>query len=209
MKIIDISWPISPLVTEYKDRRTVVFDAVKTFERDGARETIITMNVHTGTHVDAPAHFLKGGAGIEATPLSSLVGAAVVLDLAMVSEEITADDLEPLVDLIQKEDIVLLKTANSAEPIAGTFNKKFVFLAASGAELLANLQVKAVVIDYLGIERGQPDHATHKILLTKDIPIIEGVRLAYVHQGRYQVVIAPLLLQGVEAAPARVFLIQE
>lgn len=209
MKIIDISWPISKTVTEYKDRRTVSFDAVKTFEKDGVRESLISMNVHTGTHVDAPAHFLKNGDTIDAMPLTSLVGACVVFDCTEIHDAITAEHLEHHATLCKTGDIVLLKTTNSNEPVDGPFNKNFVFLARSGAQFLANLEVKAVGLDYLGIERGQADHATHRILFEKGIPIIEGIRLADVQAGRYHVCIAPLLLQGLEASPARAFLIQE
>lgn len=209
MKIIDISWPVSQTITEYKDRRTVSFAAVKTIEHDGARESVITMNVHTGTHVDAPAHFLLQGATIDATPLPSLVGQCVVLDCTDVKDMIMAEHLERYADVCGEGDIVLLKTKNSDEPVAGVFNKNFVFLAASGAQFLADLDVKAVGIDYLGIERGQADHATHEILLSRGMPIIEGLRLAAVQAGRYHACIAPLLLQSLEAAPARAFLIQE
>jgi len=209
VKIIDISWPVSPTVTEYKDRRTVTFDAAKIFERDGVRESIITMNVHTGTHVDAPAHFLSHGATIDATPLSALVGPCVVLDCTDIKDAITADHLERYADLCGAGDIVLLKTINSDEPVAGLFNKNFIFLAESGAQFLADLEVKAVGIDYLGIERGQADHATHEILLSRGVPIIEGLRLGSVQAGNYHVCIAPLLLHGLEASPARAFLIQE
>jgi arylformamidase len=209
MKIIDISWPISPTVTEYKDRRTVRLEAAKTFEKDGVRESVISMNVHTGTHVDAPAHFLLHGGSIDATPLTSLVGPCVVLDCTDIKDAITAEDLERYADLCSAGDIVLLKTLNSDEPADGPFNKNFIFLAASGAQFLADLEVKAVGIDYLGIERGQADHATHEILLSRGMPIIEGLRLAAAQPGRYHVCVAPLLLQGLAAAPARAFLIEE
>ena len=209
MKIIDISWPISPTVTEYKDRRTVTFDAAKIFERDGVRESVISMNVHTGTHVDAPAHFLQHGSTIDTTPLVSLVGSCVVLDCTDVKDAITAEHLELYADLCGAGDIVLLKTINSDEPAEGPFNKNFVFLSGSGAQFLADIEVKAVGIDYLGIERGQADHATHEILLSRSIPIIEGLRLAAVQAGNYFVCVAPLLVQGLEAAPARAFLIEE
>lgn len=209
MKIIDISWPISPTVTEYKDQRTVTFTHTKTFEKDGGRASVIAMNVHTGTHVDAPAHFLSHGATIDATPLTSLVGPCVVLDCTSIKDAITAEHLERYADLCGTGDIVLLKTTNSNEPAAGPFNKNFVFLSASGAQFLADLDVKAVGIDYLGIERGQADHATHEILLSRGVPIIEGLRLGSVEAGKYHVCVAPLLLDGLEAAPARAFLIQE
>jgi len=209
MNIIDISWPVSEKVTEYKDRHTVATTPYKTFEKDGSKETVLTMHLHTGTHVDAPAHFFKNGATIDATPLSSLVGMGIVLDCTDVEGALTADYLEQYADLCVPGDIVLLKTTNSSCSPTELFNKDFVFLDASGAQFLADLEVKAVGIDYLGIERNQPLHETHEILLSRGIPIIEGLRLEHAHAGNYHVCIAPLLLQGFEAAPARAFLIQE
>lgn len=209
MNIIDISWPVAENVTEYKDRITVSFPQVKTFERDGARESVMTMNVHTGTHVDAPAHFIKDGATIEATSLTSLVGPCIVLDCTKVKDGITDAHLTVAAELLEKGDIVLLKTRNSEHAATAPFNPNFVFLAASGAHFLLNHGAKAVGIDYLGIERNQPDHATHATLLGNGIPIIEGLRLAEVKPGRYNAVIAPLLLPGCEAAPARAFLVSE
>jgi arylformamidase len=209
MNIIDISWPVSENITEYKDRITVSFPQVKKFDRDGARESIMSMNVHTGTHVDAPAHFLAQGATIDATPLTSLVGPCIVLDCTNIKDGITDVHLTAVSDALERNDIVLLKTRNSELSPTAPFNPAFVFLAASGAKFLLDHGVKAVGIDYLGVERSQPDHATHVTLLGNGIPIIEGLRLAAVQPGRYNAVIAPLLLLGCEAAPARAFLVSE
>ena len=207
MKIIDISWPISAGTTEYKDKNTINLEQLKEFARDGVRETVMHMSVHTGTHVDAPSHFLDAGNTIEHFALEKLVGPARVLDLTSVQAGITKQDLEP--HNIQAGEIILLKTQSSSFAPDAPFNPEFVYLEQSGAEYLAHLNIKSVGIDYLGIERGQPGHETHEVLLGREIPIIEGLRLGDVVPGNYMLYCLPVHLHGVEAAPARAILIQD
>jgi arylformamidase len=202
--IIDISWPITPTMTAYKNRRLVTVAHTKTFQRDAARESMITLGSHTGTHVDAPAHFLSEGATIDQILLEPLVGPCKVLDMTRCGEEITPADLESCD--IQAGDRVLFKTRNSLREPAAVFDPTFVFLGMQGAQWLAARGVLAVGIDYLGIERGQPGHETHQALLGSGIPIIEGLRLAGAHPGHYTLVCLPLLLMGLDGAPARAIL---
>jgi arylformamidase len=204
--IIDISWPISPTMTSYKNNKPVIFTRLKDFASDGVRDANIQLNTHAGTHIDAPAHFLATGKTIDQVPLESLIGNAVVIDLTNVQEAITDLDLQKHV--FASSDIILLKTKNSALSTQATFDFKFVSLAPSGATLLATRGVKAVGIDYLGIERNQPNHETHTILLKKEIPIIEGLRLDQAEPGRYQFYCLPIAIMGLEAAPARAILIK-
>ena len=165
------------------------------------------LSSHTGTHVDAPAHFIKDGITIDQIQLDRLVGQAIVLDLMYVLDGITRDDL---VDKkIKKGDIVLFKTVNSLTPATGKFTPHFVYLEASGAQYLAEIGVKAVGIDYLGIERSQIDHLTHTTLMHADIVIIEGLRLEFIAPGEYMCVCLPLNIIGLEAAPARAILIEK
>ena len=194
-------------MTAYKDRKTVSFEATKTFEHDRVRESKITLSTHTGTHVDAPAHFLPGGETIDATPLEMLMGNCLVLDFTSVKEKITRADLE-IYD-IDDEDIILLKTKNSSLSPTAPFETDFVYLEESGAQYLIEAGAKAVGIDYLGIERQQADHATHKALMLAALPIIEGLRLGHVHEGEYSIACLPLQTVGLEAAPARVILIED
>ncbi len=207
MKIFDISWPISTATTGYKDRNIVTFEETRTFAKDGMRDSIIHLSSHTGTHVDAPAHFLKDGLTIDQVQLDRLIGQAVVLDFMDVVDGITRDDL--IDKNIQKGDIVLLKTVNSLIPATGKFTPHFIYLEASGAQYLAEIGVKAVGIDYLGIERSQPDHLTHTTLMDADVVIIEGLRLIHVEAGEYTFVCLPLNIIGLEAAPARAILIEK
>ncbi len=207
MKIYDISWPISQATTEYKNKGTIQLTAVKGFETDGVRDSTITLGTHTGTHVDAPSHFLKDGKSIDMISLDRVMGRAIVLDLMTVFESISADDLARYD--IKEGDIVLLRTANSALGITDPFNGNFIYLDASGARYLAEKNIKAVAIDYLGIERGDPEHTTHITLMKADIVIIEGVRLSHVPAGDYFMICLPLAIIGLEAAPARAILMTE
>lgn len=203
MKLFDISWPISPAMTEYKNKKTVRIEQVKTFERDGVRESVIQLGSHTGTHIDAPSHFIQNGASIEQMPLDACIGACVVLDCTGL-QKITAADLHK--HAIELHTIVLLKTDNSHGEPAAPFNPEFVYLDASGARYLVERQVKAVGIDYLGIERNQSAHETHIILMQNNISIIEGLRLRHIMPGAYELICLPLAIVGAEAAPARAVL---
>jgi arylformamidase len=198
---IDISWPITHDASSYKDRHVIHIEATKTFTRDGARESLITLSSHTGTHIDAPAHFLKDGTTIDQLSLDKLIGPCRVLDLTIVAEKIMANDLkahEPCED-----EILLLKTTNSSRTPTAPFNPYFVYLSAEAADYLVSKNIKTVGIDYLGIERNQPEHQTHRSLLSAGIVIIEGLRLQHVAAGAYNLICLPLLLPGLDAAPAR------
>jgi arylformamidase len=207
VKIFDISWPISTATTGYKDRHIVEFTQTRTFDKDGMRDSTMHLSSHTGTHVDAPAHFIRDGLTIDEIKLNRLVGPCIVLDLMEVVDGITRDDL--VGKDIQKCDIVLFKTVNSLTPATGKFTPHFVYLEASGAQYLAEIGVKAVGIDYLGIERSQQDHLTHTTLMHADIVIVEGLRLEFITPGVYTFVCLPLNIIGLEAAPARAILMQE
>ena len=206
LQIYDISWPISSATTGYKDKKAVNFEPMKHFDRDGVRETNLTLSAHTGTHVDAPSHFLKDGKTIDQIDLSCIIGRCKVFDLSMVSDSITKDHLENLD--IHPGDIVLLKTVNSATQATDAFTPHFIFLDSSGAQLLAQRKVRAVGIDYLGIERDQQGHPTHHELFRNNIVIIEGLRLQTVPQGKYFLCCLPLYTIDIEAAPARAVLIE-
>lgn len=204
MKIYDISWPITTTTTEYKNRKSIAITPLKSFEKDGVRESTICLNVHTGTHVDAPSHFLADGKTSDQIPVDRLMGQARVIDLMTITQTITADDLARYA--IGADEIILLRTANSAAGISDSFNKDFVYLDASGAAYLAQKKVKAVGIDYLGIERSDPEHTTHTILMKADILVIEGLRLFHTPAGSYFMVCLPLAIIGLDGAPARAIL---
>jgi len=207
MNIIDISWPISERMTAYKDRKVVKFTPIRIFSKDKLRETNVVVESHTGTHVDAPAHFLKNGKTIDKYSLDYFFGECRVLDFTRVKEKIVKGDLEK--HKIKRNEIILLRTRNSYRGSNARFDKKFVYLDKSGAAYLAQRNVRTVGIDYLGIERSQKEHGTHRTLLRNGVAIIEGLRLKGVKAGNYLLVCLPLLMVGLDAAPARAVLVKK
>jgi arylformamidase len=204
-KVIDISWPINTDTVEYKNKGILKLNAAKKIVSDGVHETHITLDAHTGTHIDAPAHFIKNGKTIESVSFDHLIGDCKILDLTHIEEKITAQDLHRFD--IQENDIILLKTKNSAFTSTGKFEPNFVYLDSSAASYLASKKIKTVGIDYLGIERAQPEHETHKVLFESNITIIEGLRLEGITPGSHFLVCLPIKLQGIEAAPVRAVLL--
>ncbi|NRB21310.1 cyclase family protein [Candidatus Dependentiae bacterium] len=207
MIIIDISWPISESMTGYKDRMSVHFEQLKTFSKDQVRSSRITLDSHTGTHIDAPAHFLSDGKTIDQIDRGIIIGECTVLDFMEVTDGVTKSDLEK--KEIKEGDIVLLKTKNSSLGLDAAFDKNFIYLEKSGAQYLVEKKIKAVGIDYLGIERNQPDHETHTILMKHEIGIIEGLRLSHVEPQHYFFLCLSLPVVGLEAAPARAILVHQ
>ncbi len=206
MKIIDISWPLTENMTQYKD--VELFSATPvTKSTSGAMETHISICSHTGTHVDAPAHFIADGKTIDQIPLQKLFGACRVIDLMHVQEKITSTDLES--QDIKENEIILFKTTNSFISPLDRFNYAFVYITHDAAHYLVTKKIKALGFDYLGIERNQPDHSTHKAFMVAEVPIIEGLRLMDVQAGNYFFCCMPLLLPGADAAPARAILIED
>jgi arylformamidase len=207
MTLIDITWPLNPQTTAYKDKKTIHFTATKNFAEHGVRESLITLNSHSGTHVDAPAHFLKDGNTSEKISLSALCGPCIVIDMTHCNECITQEDLKDI--RLEKNVRVLFKTKNSFLSPTAPFNPAFIYLEKSAAQFLVQQNSAAVGIDYLGIERNQPAHETHIALLENNIPIIEGLRLAQVQPRKYLLICAPLAIEGLDGAPARAFLIDQ
>lgn len=205
MIILDISMTISQdmIVYKNKDEKKPIIVQSASFEKNNHYESDLTMNMHTGTHIDAPLHMVQDGKTMAAYSIEDFVSQAKVLDFTLVNDCITEEDLRN--KDISEGDFILLKTRNSRDTI---FNEKFIYLEESGAKYLKKLNIKGVGIDALGIERNQPDHMTHKILLNSNILILEGLLLDKVDEGEYQLIVLPLKILSVEAAPARAILIK-
>jgi|SRR3989338_4014319 len=207
MKIYDLSPEISEEMAVYKDRaeKKPKIGVTRTLN-EGANESRIEIEMHTGSHVDAPFHFLKDGKTIDKMNLDRFMGKCMVLDFTKVKDSITKNDFKNPRVKIQKDEIVLLKTKNKSEK---SFNPHFTYLDKSGAEYLASRKIKAVGIDNLGIERNQPNHETHKILLKNEIIIFEGLDLSKVGQGRYFFHGLPLKIKKGDASPVRAVLVKQ
>ncbi|TYO96874.1 cyclase family protein [Desulfallas thermosapovorans] len=205
MKIYDISMTIYHDMPVYKnkDEKRPVLTCTSDFTTGNTYESRIQMDMHTGTHVDAPLHVLPGGATIEHIDLSKLITPCKVLDFTGLIEKIGAEDLAERD--IKSGDFILLRTKNS---YFDAFDFNFTYLDQSGAAYLKNKGITGVGIDALGIERSQPGHETHKILFEAGIVILEGLRLRDVAEGSYLLIAAPLKIRGVEGAPTRAVLIE-
>jgi len=204
MKIYDISMTVAPDMPVYKGRmhKKPLFSLDSDFTTGTAYETRLTMNLHTGTHLDAPLHFIEGGGTIEKIPLERFITRSRVVDLTHVESAISAQDLEG--KGIKAGDFVLLKSRNSFENL---LESDYVYLDGTGAQYLTDLGVAGVGSDALGIERAQPEHETHKTLLSAGIIILEGLRLADVPEGEYLLIAVPVKIAA-EAAPTRAMLIE-
>lgn len=205
MKIYDISIPISRDMTVYKNKeeKRPVLTVMQDYSSGHSFESRIEMDLHTGTHLDAPLHMLENGATVDKLDLSRVITSCKVIDLAEVEDKITGNTLAG--QNISAGDFVLFKTRNSFHE---GFDFEFVYLDKTGAEFLAEAEVAGVGIDALGIERNQPEHETHTILFANGIVILEGLKLKDVPAGEYLLYAAPLNIVGAEAAPVRAVLIE-
>jgi arylformamidase len=172
---------------------------------DSANVTALSLGSHTGTHVDAPHHFLDGRSTVEAMPIDALVGPAQVIEMTE-AHHITAAELEAA-PIPAGTTRLLLKTPNSRFWANDEFHTDFVGLTSAAAEWLVGRGFVLVGIDYLSIERFRsPEHEVHKILLEAKVIIVEGLDLRAVPPGVYMMACAPLKVVGADGAPTRVFL---
>lgn len=210
MRIIDISVTIRPGMPVWPgDPEVDLHRRAKIEEGAHANVTLLACSAHTGTHVDAPYHFLPDGGTIESLPLDALVGPAQVVQLPsnveVINEEVLKQlKLEPVVERI------LFKTRNSElwkDPNA-PFNTTFVGIDESGARFLAERKTKLVGLDYLSIAPYKKSGPTHNVLLGAGIVIVEGLNLADASAGKYTLACLPLKLEGSDGAPARAVLME-
>jgi arylformamidase len=189
---------------------SVGFELTKTSTAgDGADATVSVVHAdfHCGTHVDAPAHFVPGGAEIDDVPLETLVGPAFVVDLPR-AERIGREELEEL-DLPADVERLLLRTRNSslwADP-QHDFRRDYVALTPDGARWVVGRGIKVVGVDYLSVQLFDDGPETHQLLLGAGVTIIEGLDLRAATPGLHTLVCLPVRIAGAEAAPARAVLL--
>lgn len=177
--------------------------------RKGAGYTLSTFNLgaHSGTHVDAPMHFIVDGAPIDKVSLAALIGPARVIDIADSVQVIDTTELSR--HLLQGATRILFRTRSSHHDWmdSSTFHTDFAYLTADAAAALVRAGVVLVGVDYLSAEKyGAAEPLAHRALLGKNIPIVEGLQLKEVPAGDYDLVVLPLRVANHEAAPARALL---
>jgi arylformamidase len=204
-KIYDVTVPLSSDVPAYPGDPP--FELVPTHRlADGQRynATRFSMGAHVGTHVDAPSHFLEGGATLDQLAFEILIGKARVVEVTA-RERVDRSHLEAL-DL--RDHIrVLLKTRMSGQMHRPPVQEDHVYLTVDAARHLVHAGIKLVGIDYLSVDRcGSADYPSHHALLEAGVVIVEGLDLSEVAEGEYDMTCLPLRIAGGEAAPARVIL---
>ena len=204
MEIFDVSVPIRDGMLHYAGNPPVHVTRVSSLEGgDPANVSELDMGAHSGTHVDAPNHFLEAGPGAEALPLETLIGPAEVVDATTAT---TALDLVTLRDLElppRGSERILFKTRNSQLWSRNEFTRDFVRLDGEAAAYLVERGVKLLGIDYLSIG----DAEAHRVLLSAGVVCVEGLDLRGIEPGSYELVCLPLKLVGSDGAPARAVLI--
>jgi len=168
-------------------------------------DTVISMNVHTGTHVDAPLDVFPDARSIDRVKLDRLIGPCRVLDMMHVVECIEIMDLETLD--IKKGERLVFKTRNSVRGYKEFF-ADHVYMSIEAAGYLVDTGVLLVGFDYLSIDKGD-EILTHKVLLGSEVALVENLNLAKVDPGSYGLVILPLRLVDLDGAPARAVLLKD
>lgn len=204
---IDISLPVKPGMACYLGSSGVTFVAVKSMaDGDMTNDAAIEADLHAGTHIDAPRHFIDGGKTIEELDINSLLGKAYVAAVPN-SAMVTALDLENA-DIPSGTNRLLVRTDNSVrrKNMGNAFETDYVALDITAARWLVDRKVQLVGLDSLSIEKFGGDGSVHRTILGAGIIVLEGVDLGSVSPGVYDLCCLPPAYTGVEAAPARALL---
>jgi arylformamidase len=203
---IDVTATLDPATTPvYEGDAPMRFEFLKDMRKgDAFTLSVYSLGAHSGTHIDAPMHFLRDGASIDRVPLKPLIGPARVIDIPDNVQAIDAAELNR--HDWRGAQRVLFRTRSSVRGWmqSSTFHRDFAYVAPDAAQLLADAGVQLVGIDYISAEQfGAPAPRTHRILLGKGILIVEGLALAGVRAGEYDLIVLPMKVAGHEGAPAR------
>ena len=201
---IDVSVPLRSGMVRWPDNPPVRIERVLDTEcGDVASVSKISMGSHTGTHMDAPLHFVRGGEGMDRMPLDAAVGRARVIEVQD-PVSVKPEDLRG----VGRGERVLFKTQNSARRWEeDAFDEDFVYVSKEAARELAARGVRTVGVDYLSVGGFREDGVeTHRALLGAGIWVIEGLNLLAVEPGEYDLVCLPLKIEDGDGAPARAIL---
>ncbi len=200
---IDISVPLRDSMVHWPGDPPVTVKLVKDIEQgDSANVSVLSMGAHSGTHIDAPLHFIRQGTGIDMMPLDTTIGKARVIEIED-TESVKPEEL--LRHRLRRGERILFKTRNSSHVWqTDEFVEDFVFISDDAARFLVERGVRMVGVDYLSV--GSYKHGgsyVHKTLLGGGIWIIEGLDLSRVIPGKYELICLPLRLVRGDGAPAR------
>jgi arylformamidase len=211
MKIHDISLTISPSTPVWPGDTNVWLERVKKIENgDSDNLSQLKMGVHTGTHIDAPYHFVQDGIKVDELSLDTLIGPCQVIEVGDEVDLITAD-------VIFKAKIssniprIIFKTRNSKHWLGENyeFDRNFVGISEEGATSLVKLGMKLVGLDYLSVAPFNLSKPVHDIFLQAGLILLEGADLSKILAGIFTLVCLPVKLGATEGAPARAVLIED
>ena len=202
---IDVTVDIRDGMLHWPGDHDVQITKSLTIEEGGvANVTYLQLSAHTGTHVDAPLHFVDKGKDITSIALNRLMGKVKVIAIKGIYE-ITLDEIKD--KITAADERVIFKTKNSqSEWFNKEFSENFVYLATDAAEFLKEKGVLTVGIDYLSIAGMANGIEVHRILLGEEIFIIEGLDLRFIEAGDYEMICLPLKIKDSDGSPARVLL---
>lgn len=207
--IIDISLPLSSDLTRWPGSIGFTLTRTLSLENgDNVNNSKLICDVHIGTHVDAPCHYLNNGSGSDKIDLDRLVGPALVvsvLDKEFIDENVLNDLCIP-----KDTKRLLLRTQNSFlwDSIPHEFTTKYVALTQGAAQWLLDSGIFLIGIDYLSIQIYNDKSRTHEILLESGVVILEGLNLSHVETGMYELICLPLKIIGSDGSPSRAILRQ-
>lgn len=207
MKLIDISVPLNPNLPVWPGEAPPKIRQTASMKNgDDCNVSYLELGSHTGTHIDAPLHFVDDAKTTNEIPLEKLTGPCQVVDMTGKSR-ITAADLEAL-RLPQATEKILFKTDNSRlwDNPRHPFYEDFCALTADAAQWVVDHGIHLVGIDYLSIQLYHDNFDTHVILLSNEVVIVEGLDLREVNPGNYRLICLPLKIEGVEGTLARAVL---
>ena len=204
MRYYDISLNLSPETVRWGVAPPLEVHERRRMSRgDDVNATALTMSVHAGTHVDAPAHFVPDGAGIDSVPLERFMGPAVVhhvdADRFITEEHVSAIPLDGATR-------VLFKTRNSELLKRRDFEPNFVAFSLGAARALVARGVRLVGLDYLSVAHADTQVPVHRAFLDHGVVLLEGIDLSEIAPGRYELICFPLRLRGLDGAPCRAVL---
>ena len=203
---IDVTATLDPARTPvYEGDAPMKFDFLKDMRKgDKLTLSVYSMGAHSGTHIDAPMHFVANGIPVDQVALDPLIGAARVIEVADSVQAIDAAELNRHDWRGAKRVLFRTRSTLRGWMDSAAFHKDFAYIAPDAAQLLADAGVLLVGVDYISAEQfGAAAPLTHQILLGRGIPIVEGLDLRPVQAGDYDVIVLPLKVRGHEGAPAR------
>ena len=200
---IDVSVPLfDGMVAWGSDPRPKITQKLSIEKGDVCNLTLLDMSAHTGTHMDAPRHFVRDGKGMETLPLDAVMGPARVVEIKD-PVAVRVAELEPL--QLKPGERILFKSRNSERCWQSSeFFEDFVYISNEAAQYLVAKGVRTVGVDYLSIGGFHNDLVeTHVTILGAGIWVIEGLNLSAIEPGDYELACLPLKILGSDGAPAR------